>query len=126
MNNEINNKWMIVDDLYKYNKINDFINDFKQKKIHYPVKRIYKSINDIHDMMNNLKKYNIYKHDRLKYVEPYIISKLNLTENELKFRGKHVMIINKNEDYDKFEILSDMFLEDLRVNCKIINTKFYL
>jgi hypothetical protein len=119
----MNNIYMIVDDLYKYNKINDFVNDFKKEIIHFPVKRIYKSIDDIHNMMNNLKKYNIYENDRLKYVEPYTISKLNLKENELKFRNKHTIIINKNDDYDKFEILSDMFLEDLRVNCKIINTK---
>jgi hypothetical protein len=128
VNNKINiqngGNLMIVDDLYKYTNIDDFINDFKKGQIHYPVKRIYKSSNDIHQMMDNLKKYNIFEDNRLdNNAEPYKIYQINLNEKELLFNGKYVLIINKNDDYDRFEILSDMFLEDLRVNCSIMNTK---
>jgi len=123
MDSKINIEFMIVDDLYKYTKINEFINNFEKKNIHYPVKRIYKSVNDIHNMMNILKKYNIYESNRLKYNDPFVISKLNLSGNQLQFRNKYTTIINKNIDYENFEILSDMFLEDLRAKCKIINTK---
>lgn len=114
---------MVVDDLYKYNNINDYINDFKKGQIHYPVKRIYKSINDINKMMENLKKYNVFEKNQLKKnTDAYTILQLNLNEKELLFNGKYVLIINKNEDYNNFVILSDMFLEDLRVKCKVINT----
>ena len=115
---------MIIDDVYDYKNKYDFISDFKKGKIHYPVKRIYKSSEDIHRMMDELKKYNIYENNRLTISDtPYQIYKINLSDDKLLFNDKYTLIINKDEDYDKFEILSDMFLEDLRVNCSIMNTK---
>jgi hypothetical protein len=53
------------------------------------------STNDIHQMMDNLKKYNIFEDNRLnKNADPYIIYQLNFNENELLFQGKHILIIN--------------------------------
>lgn len=94
----------------------------------FPYKKILYTDDDIHKMMNNLKQYNY--EDRIKILKRnYKIynllgsgkkSKLKsgFTPNELVFLGKPTVLINKNSDYEDFNLLSDMFNEDCRMRCK--------
>jgi hypothetical protein len=71
--------------------------------------------------MENLMKYNV-NTCLIRDAQPYTIKNLNLKSSELMFKNSYVLIINKSENYDKFEILSDMFMEDLRIKCTLISS----
>ena len=94
----------------------------------FPYKKILYTDDDIHKMMDNLKQYNY--EDRIKILKRnYKIYNLlgsgkkgnikgGFVPNELVFLGKPTILINKNSDYEDFNLLSDMFNEDCRMRCK--------
>lgn len=84
----------------------------------FPFKR--KQFNDkqIHEMMNNLKKYNVKK--RLK-ISPYTLKNVDISKEQLQFLDKPIILLNNPSDYNDFNQLSDMFNEECRMKCRLIN-----
>jgi len=85
----------------------------------FPYKRICFTDDDIRKMMSNLREYNY--QDRLIILEKYY-KIFNLSYGfkpyELVFLGKPTILINKDSDYEDWNMLSDMFNEDCRMRCK--------
>jgi len=119
--NSDTNSNITIDPIYKYNNVSSFISDYEDGKIHFPVKRIYKSNKDIQDMFDKLKKINIYdkKQNRILLNEKYTVRNLNMDTNELVFKDTPYLILHNDSDYEDFNTLTDMFLEDLRMECEV-------
>ena len=90
----------------------------KSRNIPFPYKRIVFTDGDIRKMMSNLRKYNC--QDRLNVPRLYKIFNLSygFKPYELIFLGKPTILINKDSDYEDWNMLSDMFNEDCRMRCK--------
>ena len=106
--------------MYSYTSINDFMNDYKKKKIDFPYKRLYYTDKQIHDMFNKLK--NLDLSDRI-YNKYYTIKNVKINTNNLLFYQKPTILISKSSDYLDFSNLSDMFQEKNRMLCKFISAE---
>jgi RimJ/RimL family protein N-acetyltransferase len=82
----------------------------------FPYMRQWHSDKTIHRMMDNLKEYD--GRTRLSHV-PYTIKSLLESEIDFVFEGEPLLIINKSEDYWRFNKLSDMFQERCRMRCNV-------
>jgi len=102
--------------IYEYDNINNFINAYNNHLIKFPYKSLYYTNSDIHNLFNNLKKYNY--NERI-INRKYKLKKIKLAENQMLFEGKYTILLSKNEDYLDFNILSDMFNEYCRIKCHI-------
>lgn len=111
----------IIDEkkLYSYQNAKDFIADYKLGKINFPLKRLYKSDDDVIKMFNKLRKFDT--SDRIVYDRYYSINTLNIDKKDLTFNGRPTIFISKKTDYENFNILSDMFLELERMKCRFKN-----
>jgi tRNA1(Val) A37 N6-methylase TrmN6 len=98
--------------------IKDFIKLFSSKDIKFPYKKIYYDKEKIHQMFDNLKLWN---HEDNIVSRPYRINNIKI---DPLYKKNYRLIINKNENHEKFNILSDMFNEECRVKCKIFSQKY--
>ncbi len=101
-----------------YNDVNQFLKDFKKGLIKFPTKRDNKTDDDIKDMMANLKEYNF--KSRFKTLK-YTIANIKVTPG---FKGENKLLLNLPSDYEDFNILSDMFMEEERMKCKFAGSKY--
>ena len=92
----------------------EYINSVKTRKFPFPYKKYFYS-NNIDTMFNNLKNYDV--KTRLRE-SPYTIRNLNLN-NTFSNSNRYIILLNEDADYLNFNILSDMFVEDLRMRCKL-------
>lgn len=114
---------------YNYSNVGAFMRDFREGRIVFPLKRIYRTDADIREMMLKLKRvdYNNYITDIKNNVN---IPKSRLhtkTRNfiyEKNFDGRTVFIRCPESDYSDFNTLSDMFMEEQRVKCKLFTATF--
>lgn len=104
--------------MFSYKNYKKFSKDVINDKIKFPLKRVYMNDEDIKLMMDNLKNYD-YK-NRLK--NKYSVSKGSNKKNI--FEGINTFLVNFSRDYKDFNILSDMFMEDLRMKCKLIGREY--
>jgi hypothetical protein len=98
-------------------RVNSALTD-EEKIAVFPWKRLEYSDDDIHKMMDNLK--NFATGDRWRSR----ISKngwklLNVNVRDTTFNGKNFSLISLDTDYEDWNILSDMFLEDKRLKAKL-------
>lgn len=101
-------------ELYTINNIDEFMKLYNQHMIKFPFKKIYISTSEVKEMFEYLKKYD--PNLRMKNIE----YKLRYFDN--KFLGKPTIItINNDEDYIRFNQLSDYFQEINRMKCTIKN-----
>ena len=90
-----------------------FISAVSTRQFPFPYKRFFYDDLAISTMFNNLKLYNGIARLR---ESPYTLKNLKV---EPKFEGRYIILLNEESDYLNFNILSDMFLEDLRMRCKL-------
>jgi 16S rRNA G966 N2-methylase RsmD len=103
--------------MYSYDNLNKFMSDYKNGKIQFPYKRMYKSDVEIKKMFANLKKADISKN----VIEtPFKINNVKINSNKILFLGTPHLIINYNAEYEKYNI-SDMFQEENRMKCKFFS-----
>jgi 16S rRNA G966 N2-methylase RsmD len=103
--------------MYSYDNLNKFMSDYKNGKIQFPYKRMYKSDAEIKKMFANLKKADISKN----VIEtPFKINNVKINSNKILFLGTPHLIINYNAEYEKYNI-SDMFQEENRMKCKFFS-----
>jgi len=104
---------------YKYNY--DLIIKDKQKilkEFDYPyTKYIYSS----RKIIRNFKRLIRVKH--LIINKDFFVPYINIRNNEKYFEGKYNILINKAEDYEKIDMLSDYFNEECRVTCRFYGSK---
>lgn len=101
--------------MYKCNNIEDFL----KLKVGFPYKNLYYNDAQIHKMFVNSQ--NIKFDDRVVDGEYYTIHNIKLNKYQLLFMNQPRILIHKSSDYDKFEILSDMFQEKNRIKCKFFS-----
>ena len=106
--------------MYKFNNLNDFLEYYKKEKLDFPFKRLYYSDNDIKEKFELLNKVNF--DNRIKIIY-YKIHNIKINTNNLLFLNKPTILIHKKEDYNNFNILSDMFQEKNRILCTFISAK---
>ena len=104
--------------MYKYTNTEEFLNDFYNKKIQFPYKRLYYNDEQIIKMFKSLNKVNF--GDRVMNIY-YIIRNVKINTNNLLFLNKPTILISKKEDYKTNTIISDMFQERNRMLCKFIS-----
>ena len=111
-------------DLYSYKNVKDFMNS--KDVTSFPYKRLYYEDDDLVKMFQRLKAYqwraNMTYFNR---DNPYEIRNLNMKPVELKYKGLQQAIVNKEEEYLWFNILSDMFsnIEYSRLQSVVIGSK---
>jgi len=101
---------------WKYTDINEFKNstvDFPYKKFNYNETKILK-------MFDNLTKYNVFSNNYLLYDTYFKVKNTTINTNDLLFIGRPTLIINLLEDYERYDIVSDMFIEEERMKCRIM------
>lgn len=109
---------------YRYDNVEDFLNSKESKN--YPYKRLYYEDRDIVSMF---KKLSTYKHDPIFYnKDKFTISNLNMREDKLVYYGSEDIgsqrvIVTKEDEYLLFNILSDMFNENARLQATVFNSK---
>lgn len=102
--------------MYSYNNLNEFMSNVKN--IQFPYKRLYYSDSEIKTMFKKLQ--NINFSDRI-FHEYYKIHNLKFPSKQLIFLGRPHIIKNKESDYKNFDIISDMFQEKNRMDCKFFS-----
>jgi RimJ/RimL family protein N-acetyltransferase len=83
----------------------------------FPYKRLYYNDDQILAMIQNLKGYNWRNH--IMYQQRINFSKIDLSSKESRYLGIPMILINPNSDYNKFNILSDMFMEQERLRAQV-------
>ena len=101
---------------YSFNNVNDFMKS--PYKNQFPYKREYYSDTDIKKMFKKLQ--NVDFSDRVSH-DYYDIHNINIKSQSLIFINKPVILISKPEDYENFNLLSDMFQEKNRMKCKFFS-----
>lgn len=81
----------------------------------FPFKRLNKTDEDLFEMMNKLKNYDYKSH--LVIGTPYYIKNIVLQQPP-KFEGKYHLLKCSEDDYEDFNILSDMFCERFRMSAR--------
>jgi hypothetical protein len=84
----------------------------------FPYKRLNYTDQQIFEMFDKLQKYNVT--DRLKTL-PYKLKNVDMNPNELLFMGNPTILLNYPTDYKDWNLLSDMFQEKCRIQCKLFN-----
>jgi RimJ/RimL family protein N-acetyltransferase len=111
--------------MYKFANVSDFIKEYKKGKINYPYKRVYFLGDDgdmkIKQMMSNLSHYDIHRENRLQQLQGIKISGLKI---KAEFQGNPQLLISKESDYENYNVLSDMFMEQERMKCTLINRQY--
>ncbi len=87
-------------------------------KYKYPYKRLNYTDEQIHEMFDKLSKYD-YKSRIL--IKEYSIKNINY--DKPMFMNKPMLLINSGNDYNDFNLLSDMFQEKCRLKCKLYYQK---
>jgi 16S rRNA G966 N2-methylase RsmD len=91
-----------------------FIHGVENGYLRFPYKRYFTSDKEIYEMFSKLENYS-YK-SRLMHVKKYSLNNVGISP---RFRGKFVILLNKESDYGDFNQLSDMFQEECRIKCKL-------
>lgn len=100
--------------MYRFYSVRDFMKRVKRGDVPFPLKRVYMTDEDIHAMMDKLKKIDY--RERLAFGMDYNVNSLSLP---LKYCGESTLFLNEASDYADFNILSDMFAEDIRMEAKV-------
>lgn len=82
------------------------------KYLEYPYFKYYTSEDEIRKRFNNLKEIKPYVINK-----PYFINFVKLPENELKYNGMYVVIINREGEFKQVDEISDYFNEHCRTIC---------
>jgi tRNA1(Val) A37 N6-methylase TrmN6 len=101
---------------YSFNDVNNFMKSVHSTK--FPYKRDYCSDSDIKKMFKNLQ--NVDFSNRL-FHKYYNIHNINIKSKSLLFIDKPTVLISYPDDYNKFQLLSDMFQEENRMKCKFFS-----
>lgn len=107
-----------MEGLYEYSNVKDFLDDYN--KLSFPYQSLYYTDDDKKSMLDNLSKYDHKK--RLKRVRGYTVKNLAFHTNVFKFEGIPTILENDESDYKDFNILSNLFIEDIRMRCKVYGT----
>jgi hypothetical protein len=91
------------------------VRDFARRKHGFPLKRTYKDDDEIRQMMDRLRRLDY--RDRIAFGETYEVRALTLP---LLYGRESVLLLNHHEDYEDFNILSDMFMEETRMKALLI------
>jgi len=111
-------------DLYSYKNVKDFLESKDVSS--FPYKSLYYEDVDIVKMFQRLKAYQWRANMRYFNKDtPYEIRNLNMKPVELKYKVLQQAIVNKEEEYLWFNILSDMFtsIEYSRLQSVVVGTK---
>lgn len=104
---------------YQFNTAKDYLNSSYSEKL--PLKRNDYTNGQILDMFNSLK--TVEFTNRTTRKKFYTVRNIQFTPNELLFMNKPYILWHMPEDYTRFNILSDMFLEDIRLKCRLFIEK---
>lgn len=98
------------------NAVKIYTNEIKKDGIKFPYTRLYISKKDILKKFNNLKRFQ-FKLDKIKYYEVYnLINKTN--DFPLKYKGHYTILVTCEENFTKYNIITDYFQEECRFKCK--------
>lgn len=100
---------------YEYDNLDDYIRNMN--KLDFPYKKYY--TNDIDLMFERLKGYNV--KERIVH-KPYKLRNINILPKQMLFRNDYWIIETRESDYLDWNILSDMFNEHCRMECRLIKT----
>jgi 16S rRNA G966 N2-methylase RsmD len=105
---------------YEFKDVNKFMEEFKQGTIQFPYKRLLYKDDEIKKMFQYLKKE---KYDDRISEQYYKINNIKIQSNQLLYLNQPRLFITKNSDYEKFDMLSDMFNEENRMKCTFFSAK---
>ena len=105
-----------TDDHWEYTHVDKFIADNKKGKIGFPYKRLFYSDEEIYDKFDKLRKYD-YNTRLTKIDKSYIIRQLRMKQS-MTYCGRYTILKNNDQDYEDFNLLSDMFQEYNRMRCR--------
>lgn len=100
--------------MYKFYSVHDFMRKVKREGVDFPLKKLYKTDDDIRAMMEKLKAVDY--RDRIEFGVDYKVLSLSLP---LKYCGESTLLVNEHSDYSDFNTLSDMFVEDVRMEATV-------
>ncbi len=109
--------------LYENNNKNELINLIKTQKIDFPYKKYLLTENDIKKKFENLKNYEPIIVEDEKYTIRNLENESFFTEDIMKFQNKYTLILNEEQDYEKYNMISDYFNENCRMICKRYDTE---
>lgn len=104
-----------MEGLYEYSNVQDFLDDYD--KLSFPYQSIYYTSDDKKKMLDNLSRYD--HRIRIKKGHPYTVKNLAFNTKVFKFQGTPTILENDDKDYKDFNILSNLFIEDVRMRCKV-------
>jgi DNA modification methylase len=102
-----------------YTNTNDFMKDFNKGIVGFPYKRLRYTTFDIKKMFQCLK--NEETQTRIVH-NYYTIHNLDMNKNQLLFLGMPLLLTTKPDDYERHDLLSDIFNEENRIKCKFFSS----
>jgi tRNA1(Val) A37 N6-methylase TrmN6 len=104
---------------YNIMNLQEYITAVESKRITFPYTRDIYTDEHIRGMFSKLQAYDYVKEKRI-IVKPYTIRNLpRLSKKYLQYMGKPLILQSKDEDYENYNTLSDMFNESCRMECKL-------
>lgn len=104
-----------MEGLYEYTTVKDFLDDYD--KLTFPYQSLYYTDEAKKSMLSKLSRYDYNK--RIKRVQKYTVKNLAFHSNVYRFEGVPTILENDERDYKDFNILANLFIEDVRVRCKV-------
>ncbi len=108
-----------MEGLYTYTNIEEFLKDYD--KLTFPYMSLYYTDDDKKAMMKRLSSYD--HKARLQKNVPYTVKNLGYPQNAFLFKGEHLILMSDEKDYKDFNILSNLFIEDVRMRCKVFGSQ---
>ena len=105
-------------DMYQFYDIRTFMRRVNQEGVPFPTKRVYKTDKDVKLMMTKLSRFDY--RSRINFDIDYGVRGLTLP---LEYERNSVLLVNKRSDYEDFNILSDMFVEETRMKAMLFGRK---
>ena len=87
----------------------------------FPYKRARYTDDQVRQMFAKLQAYDVKTRMRVLKV-PVKIRSVKVPATRLQFLGKYLVLVNKASDYEDFNQLSDMFQEECRMQCTVVNS----
>jgi 16S rRNA G966 N2-methylase RsmD len=109
--------------LYECYSVDQFLKKYKQDNLTFPFKRLNYTDTDIKNMFQRLKNINFKNRVISQFYEIHNI-KNNIPSHKLIFLQQPRILVNQPSDYEDWNILSDMFNEENRVQCKFFSSKY--
>jgi hypothetical protein len=110
--------------MYSFNTVEEFLKANDAKPIPFPEKKIYFNDKQIQNMFIKLQIFAKQNNSKRLLYKPLMFRKIKSPSSLNKFRNASTIIINSPKDYYDYNQLSDMFMEQIRVKCRLVGSKY--